>query len=338
MHSNDQGFTLIEAMIVVLLTLAVVSAAIGTFNSSVRVADTTRTVAETNHALQVGMAIMVRDLIQTGQGIPLGGVPLPSGPGSTPVNRPGPANANLTYPAGQVTLPALSPGADLGPTILGVSTDIITVLYADRTLALAEFPLVDIAANGNSMTVDNRTNIGGSDGLRPGDLLLFSNPVGHALRMVTASPNGQVVTMTAGDPMSINQSAAAEGTLTSLQAGGGAYPPTTATRVLMVSYYVDDVTDPALPRLVRQMNHGPRLAMALGVESVQITYDLIDGVTNPTNVVTPPAANSPNQIRKVNLFLSARSIQKLAVPDQYFRNSMATQVGLRSLSFIDRYQ
>jgi prepilin-type N-terminal cleavage/methylation domain-containing protein len=337
MHDNDQGFTLVESMVAVLLTLVVISAAIGTFNSSVRVADSTRTVSETNQALQVGMTIMVRDLIQTGQGVPLGGVPLPSGVGSVPVNRPGPANANLTF-AAQPVLPALTTGADLGPVILGVSTDMVTVLYADRSLALAAFPLIDIDANGDTMTVDNRTNIGGADGLRIGDLVLFSNPLGNALRMVTQNPNGQVVTMVPGDPMAINQNAAAEGTLINLQSAPGVYPPTTATRVLMVSYYIDDVTDPALPRLVRQVNTGPRLAMALGVENVQVTYDLVDGVNNPTNVDTPPVANSPNQIRKVNLFLAARSLDKMPTLDQFFRNSVATQVGLRSLSFMDRYQ
>jgi hypothetical protein len=167
---------------------------------------------------------------------------------------------------------------------------------------------------------------------------LFSNPLGTALRMVTQNPNGQLVTMMPGDPMAINQDAAAEGTILNLQTGPGAYPPTTATRVLMVTYYIDNVTDPTLPRLVRQVNVGPRLAMALGVENVQLTYDLVDGVNNPTNVDEPPPANSANQIRKVNLFVAARSLDKMPTLDQFFRNSMATQVGLRSLSFMDRYQ
>jgi hypothetical protein len=317
-RSGEAGFTLSEALIAVAVTLVVVTTAVNTFTQSVSVADTSRSVSETNQTLQVGMSLMVRDLVQTGQGIPLGGIPLPSGSGST--------------------LPALSPGADLGPTVLGVPTDLITFLYADRTLALNEFPLVNITAAGDTITVDNRTALTGADGLRAGDLLLISNALGHALRMVTAPPNGQDVSMNAGDPLDLNQTAAAQGTILNLQTGPGVYPPTTATRLLMLTYYVDTIGDPAAPRLIRRVNAGGELAIARGVENLQLSYDLVDGTTNPTNVPTPPAANSPHQIRKVNLFLAARSLELVPTMNQFFRNSMGTQVGLRSLSFVDRYQ
>jgi hypothetical protein len=334
---NDAGFSLAEALVSLALSLVVVSGAVGTLNSSIRVADTSRGVSETNQTLQVAMSLVVRDLIQTGQGIPTGGVPLPSGAGALAVVRPGPPGPALTFGAGG-TLAALTPGANLGPVVLGVSTDMITVIYADRTLALNQYPLAAIAANGTTATVDNRTNLGGPDGIRQGDLILFNNPLGNALRMVTQPPNGQIITMNAADPLSLNQTAAAQGTILNLQTAPGVYPLTTATRVTMVTYYVDTTTNPAFPQLMRQVNGGPRLAIARGIENMQLTYDLVDGTTNPTNVDTPPVANSANQIRKVNVFLSARSPDQLPTMHEYFRNSMATQVGLRSLSFVDRYQ
>ncbi len=109
-------------------------------------------------------------------------------------------------------------------------------------------------------------------------------------------------------------------------------------RVWLVSYYIDSTTDPQVPRLIRQVNAGSRLAIALGVENLQFTYDLIDGITNPSNVETPVSPLSPNQIRKANLFLAARSLDKSLPSNQYLRNSMASSVGLRSLSFVDRYR
>jgi hypothetical protein len=123
-----------------------------------------------------------------------------------------------------------------------------------------------------------------------------------------------------------------------LQSSPGVFPPTTATRVWLVSYYVDTTTDATLPRLVRRINMGDTLAIAMGVENLQITYDIIDGVTNPTNLEALPAGNSANQIRKANLFLAARSLDIDRQTNAFFRNSMATQVGLRSLSFVDRYR
>ena len=188
------------------------------------------------------------------------------------------------------------------------------------------------------MTVNAATPITGATGIKAGDLILFSNALGNALQMVTVTPTTQTVSFDAGDPMRVNQRGAPQGTIMNLQSSPGVFPPTTATRVLMISYYIDTVTDPTLPRLVRRVNMEPNLAIAMGVENLQFTYDLVDGVTNPTNVDEPAAGNSANQIRKVNLFLSARSQDPNPQTNQYFRNSMATQVGLRSLSFVDRYR
>lgn len=334
---SDDGFTLVEALIAMGLTLAVISAGLGMFNQSVRLADTTRIVSETNQNLQVATSLMVRDFIQAGRGIPQGGVPLPAGGPATAVVRPGPGT--LTFPDTWDTVPAVTPGSALGPTLLGLPTDIITVLYADATINLAEFPLVLVDGTNNQIRVDPRTPITGADGLRVGDLLLFSNPLGSAVRMITAIPGGaeQVVTLAPGDPLNLNQNAT-QGALQNLETGPNQYPPTTATRIVMVSYYVDSTTDPQLPRLVRQVNAGQQLAIALGVENLQLSYDLVDGVTNPSNVATPTGGNSPHQIRKINMFLSARSIDRNPRTQDYVRNSIATQVGLRSLSFVDRYQ
>lgn len=332
-QSAEAGFTLIEAIIAACLAMIVLSSALSAFNSSMGLADTSRIVSETNHSLQAAMSLMVRDLLQTGQGIPTGGIPLPSGAGATAINRPAPAAA--TFPAWE-TLPAISPGSALGPTVLGQQTDIINIVYRDPTIDLNQFPLDAIAADGSTATVNAATNIGGADGIRPGDLILFSNPSGNAMQMVT-SVAGQVITMATGDPMNLNQPGAAAGNLLAIS-DAGVFPPTTAVRVTMVSYYIDNTTDPTLPRLVRQVNNGARLAIALGVENVQFTYDIVDGAANPINVDEPTGANSAHQIRKVRLSLSARSLDAGPVTHQFMRNTMATDVGLRSLSYVDRYK
>lgn len=334
--ASDAGFTLGEAMIAVMLTLVIISGAIETLTRSITLTGTSRVMSETNHGLQAGLSLMVRDIMQTGQGIPLGGIPIPSGAGSIAVRRPGPGA--MFFAAGTPTISAVTPGDALGPVVLTVPTDIITVMYADRTLDLSQNPLVAIAADGSTMTVNAVTPVTGVDGLRAGDLVLFSNALGNAVQMVTTTPTTQVVTFAAGDAMNVNQPGAAEGSIVNLQTTPGVFPPTTATRINMISYYIDVVTDPTLPRLVRRVNMGNRLAIALGVENAQIAYDLVDGVTNPTNVAMPAGGNSSNQIRKVNLTLSARSQEVNPQTTQFYRNQIATEVGLRSLSFVDRYQ
>jgi len=341
MRKHDHGFTLAETLIAMALTLVVIGAAVNAFNSSMRLADTARIVSEMNQNLQAGMSLIVRDMIQTGTSIPRSGLSIPGGLGSLPVQRPGPANGvgPWVFPAAWEVLPAVIPGGGLGPALGGVQTDVVTLTYADPTIALNQFPLAGVAADGSSMTVNAATNIGGPDGIRAGDIILFVNGMGNTIQMVTGVNLGaQQVNFAAGDPMGLNQRAAERGSMTDLQSTPGVYPPTTATRLLMISYYIDSLTDPGLPRLVRQVGLGPQLAIAMGLENIQITFDLVDGVLNPTNIETPIAPNSPHQIRKINLFLSARSQDRNANSRDFMRNSMATQVGLRSLSYTDRYR
>jgi type II secretory pathway pseudopilin PulG len=337
MHKHDDGFTLIEALLATALTLIVVGAGLSAFTKGMDITDTARIISETNQSLQVAESLMVRDFIQIGQGIPRGGIPIPTGDGSVAIVRPAQAGAALTFPAAWATMPAAAPGGSSGPVVLGVTTDIVTMLYADSSLFLNQYQLVAVAADGSSMTVDNRTSITTADGLKVGDVILFTNALGNAMQTVTQTNNNQTVNFALNDTIGFNQRGAAQGTIMNIQAGG-VFPPTTATRVLMISYYVDLVTDPTLPRLMRQVNGDAPRAIALGVENLQLTYDFIDSVGNPTNQESVPAANSPNQIRKVNLFMSARSLDLNTHTRQYYRNTVATQIGLRSLSFMDRYR
>jgi hypothetical protein len=338
MHKHtDAGFSLVELLFGTALTLVVVAAGLGAFVKGMDVTDTARIISETNQSLQAAESLMVRDFIQVGQGVPRGGVPIPTGLGANPVPRPS-ETAGLTYPAAWTTIPAISPGASLGPVVLGVATDIVTMMYADPTLRLNQFPLDAIAADGSTMTVNAGTPITTPDGLRVGDVILFSNALGNAMQMVTQVNGNQTVNFGLNDPMGLNQRAAEQGTIMNLAQPDGAFPPTTATRLLVVSYFIDRVTDPTLPRLMRQVNGGQARAIAMGVENLQMTYDFVDGVGNPTNQQTIPAGNSANQIRKVNLFMSARSIDINLHTSQPYRNTVASQVGLRSLSFMDRYR
>jgi prepilin-type N-terminal cleavage/methylation domain-containing protein len=332
---TDAGFTLAETLVAMALTAIVISAAIETFNRAIGLFGTSRRVSETDETLQAAMSLMVRDFIQTGRGIPLGGIPIPSGAASQRVVRPGPGN--LTF-AANPTIPAISPGGGIGRNIIGVATDIVNLFYADQTINLSQFPLAAISANGQTITVNNGTAINGPTGLQVGDLILFSNALGNAIGEITNLPGGQQVVLGPGDPLKFNQPLAPQGTILNLQQAPGVYPPTTATRILMISYYIDNWTDPTLPRLIRRTNAGQPLAIALGAENLQLSYDFIDSINNPANQKNVPAGNSANQIRKVNLFLSTRSLDKSISLNDYFRNSMGTEIGLRSLSYVNRYQ
>lgn len=335
---DARGFTLVELLISTAIMLIILAGTMTAFRNGLTVNDTTTQLGDESQNLRAGADLMVRDLLQTGAGIPTGGIPIPSGAGATTLNRPSPPGSADTFDASLGVLPAVSTGAGLGPVVDGQPTDMITILYADSTLPLNQTPLTSIAADGSSMTVDAGTPITDTDtGIKPGDLIMFTNALGNALQMVTRVSGGQTVFFDAGDPMNVNQRGAAAGTIMQLQSGPGAFPPTTATRITMITFYVDPTTTPGIPRLVRQVGFGPALALAGIIEDLQITYDLVDGVTNPTGVDAPVAPNTPSEIRKVNLHLGVRSAARSSLLGDYLRTHLNTQVSLRNLAYVDRY-
>jgi hypothetical protein len=125
---------------------------------------------------------------------------------------------------------------------------------------------------------------------------------------------------------------------------GATFPQTKVYRVHMLTYHVDNTTTPGTPRLVRMLNHyTPPQPLAGVVEDVDISYDLVDGVTNPTNIKSLPYTVGPitytaNQIRKVNLHVGVRSSLRSTEHHDYLHNHMTTVVSIRGLSFSDRYK
>jgi type II secretory pathway pseudopilin PulG len=333
---SEAGFTMAELLVSTVVTLMVLAAALGAFSDAMRITDAARETTDTNQSLEVAMSLMVRDVIQAGsQGFPTGGIPVPSGASAEAITRPAPAASTLTFPATQEVFPAITSGGGLGPLVNGVQTDLVTIMYVDPTLDEITLEPNDIAADGSSITVPDEYPMSGPDGIQEGDLIYFTGN-GNAVQAVTGV-SGQMITFATGDDFELNQRSAGQGTIMQLQTEPDTFPGLTVRRVIMVSYYIDIVTDPALPRLVRQVNNGDRLAIALGIENLQITFDLVDGTTNPTNIENPAAPNSPHQIRKANLFIAGRSLDVNPRTRQYYRNTVATQVSMRSLAFVDRY-
>jgi hypothetical protein len=61
----------------------------------------------------------------------------------------------------------------------------------------------------------------------------------------------------------------------------------------------------------------------------------LNGNTYQADIAAPA---TPNQIRKANILLTARSETPFRGTNDYLRRSLSTQTSIRSLSFKDRYQ
>ncbi len=367
-HRSEHGFTLMELMAATAIGLLVIATAMTTFKDALGMSGTASNITDTTQNLRGGANFLIHDLALAGRGIPIGGIPIPSGAGASPIQRPSPAGFGYTFDnVNATTMTAITTGSNLGPPIDGQPTDIVTILSVDPILdsclgaplsvkpAGAGNGAPEMAADGSSFTIVNNNNVrcldgnGGWDGgwllgnssqppVKKGDLLLFTDPNGrNAIQTVTSTDNTTVyLAQNANDAFGFNQPNAAAGSIT--QVLGQAL---SVQRVLMYTYYVDP--NNGTPRLMRQYNMAPPQALAGVVEDLQLTYDLVDGVTNPSNVADLPlllngVSYSANQIRKVSLHIGVRSETMSLKLHDYMRNHLSTVVSIRNLAFVDRYQ
>lgn len=358
---REKGFSLIEAMVATAILVVVVAATLTTLQDALHTSEAITSMADMQDNLRAGMNLMARDLVQAGSGIPIAGVLIPytgagvAGPVPLPINRPSPPTLAYTFPV-QATMTAITPGYQMGLASLGIKTDMITILYADNTLPWNTMAPINntanpacngvIAVNGSTITFNTTTAgcatlVSGNVSVTPGDLLMLTSTSQstNIIQEVTAVA-GNTLTFAAGDAFGFNGVTAGSGTIVQLQNPKGTFPPIKATRVWMITYYLDTITDPQRPQLMRQVNFRPAQAVGQVIEDLNISYDITNPVGTPlpaTNVGQPTAPDTPSQIRKVNLYMGARSEAPYSVTQQFFRTNLWTQVSMRALAFQNLY-
>lgn len=355
--TESAGYSLVELIISMGLMTLVMAVTLGGIASAKRSNDAVMNITTTNASLRAGMDLMVMDLLQTGSGLPPGHViQIPSGNGSTAIRLPGPPGTPLSSNAGDTDIAAVLPSPGVGPVVNGIATDLLTILTTDNTF-------LDIAlAAATSTTVDLPVGTdldNGQDRVTAGQLMMISKGSTTTLLQVTAVDSAsRRLTFATGDSLNLNQPLAAAGTLAALNAADPANTPSAAriSRIRMITYYLDATTDPDHPRLVRRINNGHPTAydnslgnaVAIDVENLQFSYDLVNGTTNPSGVrmtaddLTTSGRCAPNtcsdtQIRKVDIALTGRSGDVTNPDVRPFRNTLTTQVSFRGMAFVDRY-
>jgi prepilin-type N-terminal cleavage/methylation domain-containing protein len=364
---NRDGFTLLELLVSMGVMALIMAGTLSALTNAYRATETARSKMGLSNNLRIAVDLVVRDFIQVGQGLPPARtIQVPVGTGALRIQRPhGQGSACTEWPAGTDSLPAVSVGPGCGPVVGGVPTDMVTTLAVDSVLDGVSVWSFDVAGHTATVATTAQSSsgldisVGTADDVRVGDLMMFTKGSTSALVYVTAVNNAQTFTFAAGDPMNLNQFAAIlNGTVDDLVAAA----PTgnnsaSVSRVRMITYYLDISLDPTTPRLIRHMNWGdPNAALnlrgrtvAFGIENLQLSYDMVDGFGNPSNVkmvaadltttgACAPRTCSPNQIRKVNVFLAGRSASEFTGTRRFFRNTLSTQVSLRSLALVDRYR
>lgn len=388
--SRNAGFTLIELMLAMGVTMILLYMAVEIFRDATYSNQVVSQTADMSDNLRAALNQIQGDLIQAGAGIGPPGINIPytsNGSTTSPcgttagINRPM-LGGTTTFPVCNSTLPAVEPGNEMGPAITAPDaisgtpsnpnsiTDEITVMYQDNaypnglqgaqifSTSSVSCPSGTMSYSGTTLTV---TFDSGCANINPavnpgaainvGDLIEFSNNQngGTNTLLVVTGVSGQTVTFAKGDAFDLNgRNSDTSGTIqqleTSTTCGGAAscFPTNTiATRIWMVTYYLDNVTAPPFVRLIRQVNMNAPAVLAETMENLQFTYNFVDGVSNPANQATVPAGNSESQIRAVDVYLAARSsyeVHQGSNTTSFSRNNLMTQVSLRSMAFVNKYQ
>jgi hypothetical protein len=395
--SREDGFTLSEMLVSTAVLLLVTGTTLTTMKNAVMINDAAGQLGDSAQNIRAGTNLLIRDLMMAGRIIGAEGVAMPNGAGVHPFNRPGPVTLTFNLVTTDVddtgntevitmNLPSITTGYQLGPKILGTtaaaSTDMVTIMTVDEFVPTAYAPPqgvtatdATIATDGSNITMSATADwmvgntVTNTKAIQVGDLLLFKNQNGNALKYVTRTDTTHLYfDNTGADPFGFNQAAVSpnypmltlKGQTSFTTAPWSIY--TSIFRAMMITYYVDNTTTPGTPRLIRQMNWPLAMsgtpptcgyvncfqptALAGVVEDLDLTYDLVDGVTNPAAVpslpwtntaVTPNVSYDSNQIRKVNLHVGVRSEQVSKPTQSYVRIHMNTSVDARSMATVDRY-
>src|SRR5882762_11028556 len=126
---KKSGFTLVELIIGMAVTMVALAAAVMMFRDSTKANTNVTQTSDMSDNMRAGLNLIVQDLIQTGTGIPTGGISIPNTVNAAgcnignPVKRP-PTVLNLTFqgPNGthagcNVILAAIEPVNSLRPTV-----------------------------------------------------------------------------------------------------------------------------------------------------------------------------------------------------------------------------
>jgi type II secretory pathway pseudopilin PulG len=350
------GFTLIELMISFALSLIILASTVQLFKSGVEASTLISQRAELQQNARAAINLISKDVSMSGAGIPPGGIQLPSG-GTATASKYACDQAgncyvlNHQYPTGNYMygiIPGPNNGVQNGVVIpaTGGGADSITVAYVDYGFPLFQY----------SCTVTSPTTIGLAApvpapvpplpapnapgvGLQLGDLVMVSSNVGTVITEVTLA-GATSVTLGSPDALNINELGGAIGNLGYIDSTNPGKVACAAYRVLVVTYYLQVPANGQAPRLMRQVNGLAPVPVADDIIGLTVSYDLFNDTTGLNNAEQRDplsiAGVTPNQIRKVNIAVTAQSLTQDGAKSQSMQ--LATSISARNMSFRNRYQ
>lgn len=342
-RQNEQGFSLIELLIALLIFLIVTGAAYGVMEAARRSRSVTNQQSQLNKEVRVALNLLGRDTYNAGFGYPTETiVKLPDNSITTLLAIPADFNTDRD------TVPPIIAGNNVTlntvNTTANTFTDQVTFLFKDST-----FNLVGTAPNqvSQSLNINAPTTVSGIDQIVPitgsnsacrvNDIFIIMGNTSSALGLVTGLNGTSAIQLANGDFLGINQT----GSLSSITL------PASLLRVNMVTYFVTG--DGVLTRreYANSMLIGAGISqnwrdepLIYNVENFQIRYVMDNGTIsdNPGAGADGVAGTADDDlaildnVRQVRFTVNVRSTQ-LNSANQPYRVSMTSTFGTRNLGY-----
>ncbi len=382
-HSTKRvkGYSLLEMTVSLALGGIVLGAAVQIYVQGVQATWATTQRAELQGDFRAASNMLTKDLGLAAAGLNPGtAIALPSG--TNPVYgcaqtgaSPAPCylgaanNASVSFPKQGATayLYGLLPGYDDGPTLLAAQgpTDAVTTVYTDNnfyldcyTAAITDKTHITFTLPGaTSANCTSPTGNAGAQsvndsavGLTAGDVVLFTFGAQNIVAEVT-SISANVVAFATNDALNLNQGSGVTNSLASLYAAPAGSVTGYGTRLLLISYYLDNTPNPS--RLMQQVSGHTPVPVAENVVYLKLTYDLFNDATgSPAVGCSNPGAASdgcsgassgliPNQITKINIQNMAMDSTVMSSQfgqlNGYQRMDLQTSVCARNLTYVNNY-
>jgi type II secretory pathway pseudopilin PulG len=359
MRKQNSGFTLLETMVSMAVGIIVLAAMAMLFKTGMNSAMLVTQRAETQQNMRAAMDLMVKDISMAGAGMPTGGIQLPTGAKSSSSKYGCDQTTtchvyNGVYPSPNFMyyiLPGYQDGVEGNATVPAAPppafSDSIGVAYADfnPNYPLSSYNVTFVAGSSpleatfTPPTGVTLPAINSNGFIQQGDLIMISGgsftAVGE-VSLVSSSGGIGSVTFANGDPLNINQSAAASGNMnqvaTALGSGAGV-----AYRVYVVSYYLNVPPAGQTPRLMRQVNGLTPVPVADDIINLQFAFDNYNSTSGTLDANQPNplgAGESPNNIQKINILVMGQSITNDGNSQNLY---LATDVSASNMAYSNPY-
>ena len=327
---RDQGFTILELIISMVIFTIVTGAVFGVLQIARKTRSVVTQSTGLNKTVRLALNLMGRDTYNAGYGYPLlpAIVVIPDNRITTLLNIPNDADTVRD------TVPPIIASNDLTANTFnqtaGTTTDQISFLFKDSTFNLVGAAPDQVSQPLNVFGATTGTGfsqivpVAGSNlACRVNDLYLISGSNGSTIALATSLISPDKIRFANSDILGINLA----GSVDSVE---GITTPASIQRVKMITYLV--TTDGILMR--REYANAPPVTPAVafvdeplvyGVEAFQITYVMDDGTTasNPSNLAA---------VRQVRYTIGVRSTE-LDSSGRPFKVQMTSTFGTRNLGY-----